>query len=161
MVPFDPMGQFSGVAGDVRDPYPEFWNKRREQPVALMEDGSYEIFTYELVSAAVRDNVTLPSGSIREFMSVVMGPYPLVGMDEPEHRRLRNLVAQAFRQRTLEHWDQDVVIPVVDQMIDGFAARGSADLVSEFTYHYRRWSSPRSWACRARTTSSSSRARWP
>jgi cytochrome P450 len=69
-------------------------------------------------------------------MSVVMGPYPLVGMDEPEHRRLRNLVAQAFRQRTLEHWDQDVVIPVVDEMIDGFAARGSADLVSEFTYHY-------------------------
>ena len=136
MVPFDPMGQFSGVAGDVRDPYPEFWNKRREQPVALMEDGSYEIFPYEPVSAAMRDNVTLPSGSIREFMSVVMGPYPLVGMDEPEHRRLRNLVAQAFRQRTLEHWDQDVVIPVVDQMIDGFAARGSADLVSEFTYHY-------------------------
>ena len=38
-----------------------------------------------------------------------MGPYPLVGMDEPEHRRLRNLVAQAFRQRTLEHWDEDLV----------------------------------------------------
>jgi len=136
MVPFDPMGQFSGVAGDVRDPYPEFWNKRRDQPVALMEDGSYEIFPYDLVSAAMRDSETLPSGSIREFMSVVMGPYPLVGMDEPEHRRLRNLVAQAFRQRTLEHWDQDVVIPVVDEMIDKFASRGSADLVSEFTYHY-------------------------
>ncbi|MGZ6953419.1 MAG: cytochrome P450 [Acidimicrobiia bacterium] len=135
-VPFDPMGQFSGVAGDVRDPYPEFWTKRRGQPVELRADGSYEIYPYDLVSMAMRDNVTLPSGSIREFMSVVMGPYPLVGMDEPEHRRLRNLVAQAFRQRTLEHWDEDVVVPVVDEMIDGFAARGSADLVSEFTYHY-------------------------
>ncbi len=135
-VPFDPMGQFSGVAGDVRNPYPDFWTKRREAPVELNDEGMYEVFTYDLVSAAMRDHLALPSGSIREFMSVVMGPYPLVGMDHPEHRRLRNLVAQAFRQRTLEHWDTDVVIPVVDEMIDGFATRGSAELVSEFTYHY-------------------------
>ncbi len=134
--PFDPMSQFTGVAGDVRDPYPGFWDKRATQPVELMEDGGYEIYPYELVSAVMRDNVTFPSGSIRDFMSVVMGPYPLVGMDEPEHRRLRALVAQAFRQRTLAHWDADLVVPVVDDMIDGFAARGEADLVSEFTYHY-------------------------
>ena len=135
-VPFDPMGQFSGVAGDVRNPYPDFWTKRSDTPVELMADGSYEIYPYELVSATMRDNETFPSGSIREFMSVVMGPYPLVGMDEPEHRRLRNLVAQAFRQRMLAHWDQDLVVPVVDEMIDAFVARGEAELVSEFTYHY-------------------------
>ncbi|MBK5289140.1 MAG: cytochrome P450 [Acidimicrobiia bacterium] len=134
--PFDPMAQFTGVAGDVRDPYLEFWNRRASEPVALMEDGGFEVFSYELVSQVMRDNVTFPSGSIREFMSVVMGPYPLVGMDEPEHRRLRALVAQAFRARTLAHWDQDLVVPVVDEMIDGFAGRGAADLVSEFTYHY-------------------------
>lgn len=130
------MGQFSGVAGDVRDPYPDFWRKRTESPVEINADGMYEVYPYELVSQVMRDNETFPSGSIREMMSVVMGPYPLVGMDEPEHRRLRNLVAQAFRQRNLAHWDQDLVVPVVDEMIDGFAARGSADLVSEFTYHY-------------------------
>jgi cytochrome P450 len=135
-VPFDPMGQFTGVAGDVRNPYPDFWAKRSERPVELMADGSYEIYPYELVSTTMRDDATFPSGSIREFMSVVMGPYPLVGMDEPEHRRLRNLVAIAFRQRTIAHWDEDLVVPVVDDMIDGFVSRGSADLVSEFTYHY-------------------------
>ncbi|MEP6625947.1 MAG: cytochrome P450 [Acidimicrobiia bacterium] len=135
-LPFDVMGQFSGVAGDLRDPYPDFHAKRRDRPVELMADGGYEIYPYDLVSSVMRDNVTFASGSIREFMSVVMGPYPLVGMDEPEHRRLRALVAQAFRQRNLAHWDEDLVVPVVDEMIDGFAARGSADLVSEFTYHY-------------------------
>ncbi|MEO6468015.1 MAG: cytochrome P450 [Acidimicrobiia bacterium] len=134
--PFDAMAQFTGVAGDVRDPYPAFHAKRRTRPVELIDDGSYEIYPYELVSQVMRDNVTFPSGSIREMMSVVMGPYPLVGMDEPEHRRLRALVAQAFRQRTLAHWDQELVVPVVDEMIDGFADRGRADLVSEFTYHY-------------------------
>jgi cytochrome P450 len=135
-VEFDVMGQFSGVAGDVRDPYPDFWAKRAEHPVEINVDGAYEVFPYELVSQVMRDNVTFPSGSIRDMMSIVMGPYPLVGMDEPEHRRLRNLVAQAFRQRNLAHWDQDLVVPVVDDMIDGFVERGSADLVSEFTYHY-------------------------
>lgn len=134
--PFDPMSQFTGVAGDLRDPYTDFGRKRRELPVELMADGGYEVYPYDLVSQVMRDNVTFASGSIREMMSLVMGPYPLVGMDEPEHRRLRALVAQAFRQRTLAHWDQDLVVPVVDEMIDGFAGRGEADLVREFTYHY-------------------------
>jgi cytochrome P450 len=57
-------------------------------------------------------------------------------MDEPEHKRLRSLVAQAFRQRMLAHWDEELVVPVVDEMIDGFVDRGSAELVAEFTYRY-------------------------
>ena len=99
-------------------------------------DGSVEIYPYDLNAAVMRDNVTFCSGSIRELMSVVMGPYPLVGMDEPEHRRLRSLVAQAFRQRMLAHWDEDLVVPVVDGMIDSFVDRGQAELVNEFTYRY-------------------------
>ena len=134
--PFEPMDQFSGVAGDVRDPYPDFHAKRSDTPVVQLEDGSYEVFPYDLVAAVMRDNVTFCSGSIRELMSVVMGPYPLVGMDEPEHRRLRSLVAQAFRQRMLAHWDEDLVVPVVDEMIDKFVERGQAELVNEFTYRY-------------------------
>ena len=58
-------------------------------------------------------------------------------MDEPEHRRLRSLVAQAFRQRTLAHWDEDLVVPVVDEMIDRFVdARARPSSSREFTYHY-------------------------
>ncbi len=134
--PFEPMDQFSGVAGDVRDPYPDFHHKRVETPSAWLEDGSIEVYPYDLVSAVLRDNTTFCSGSIRELMSVVMGPYPLVGMDEPEHKRLRSLVAQAFRQRMLAHWDEDLVVPVVDEMIDKFADRGQAELVNQFTYRY-------------------------
>jgi cytochrome P450 len=134
--PFEPMAQFSGVAGDVRNPYPDFHRKRAETPVGQLDDGSYEIYPYEMVAAVMRDNETFCSGSIRELMSVVMGPFPLVGMDEPEHRRLRSLVSQAFRQRMLAHWDDDLVVPVVNEMIDRFAERGQAELVEEFTYRY-------------------------
>jgi len=133
---FDPMEQFGGVAGDVRDPYPGFWEKRARTPVELTALGSWAVYPYELVAQVLRDHQTFCSGSIRELMSVVMGPYPLVGMDEPEHRRLRSLVAQAFRARTLAHWEADLVIPVVDEMIDRFASRGRAELVREFTYRY-------------------------
>jgi cytochrome P450 len=130
------MAQFSGVAGDVRNPYPDFHQKRTETPVAQLEDGSWEVYPYDMVAAVMRDNETFCSGSIRELMSVVMGPFPLVGMDEPEHRRLRSLVSQAFRQRMLAHWDDDLVVPVVNEMIDRFVERGQAELVEEFTYRY-------------------------
>jgi cytochrome P450 len=133
---FEPMAQFSGVAGDLRNPYPDFHRKRAETPVAQLEDGSWEVYPYDLVASVMRDNETFCSGSIRELMSVVMGPFPLVGMDEPEHRRLRSLVSQAFRQRMLAHWDEDLVVPVVNEMIDRFVERGEAELVEEFTYRY-------------------------
>jgi len=142
---FDPMAQFVGtVAGDLRDPYPSFHEKRRSTPVERrtqwgftgQEGTAYIIYRYDDVQTVLRDNVAFCSGSIRDLMGVVMGPYPLVGMDEPEHKRLRSLVSQAFRQKTLAHWDQDLVVPVVDEHIDRFVDRGRAELVRELTYHY-------------------------
>jgi cytochrome P450 len=65
-----------------------------------------------------------------------MGPYVLVGMDEPEHRRHRNLVSQAFRQKTLLEWEHDFVDVVVNLLIDRFAESGAADLVREFTFRF-------------------------
>ena len=144
---WDPMAQFVGtVAGDSRDPYVGYRAKRVETPVERRRnvsfDGSdtggemYYVYCYDDVATVLRDNTTFCSGSIRDLLEVVMGPYPLVGMDEPEHKRLRSLVAQAFRQKTLAHWNDDVVGPVVDDTIDTFIERGEAELVREFTYLY-------------------------
>ena len=138
------MEQFAADAHSVRDPHPELARRRREQPVAPRaawgtggeQVQGYELYRYEDCAAVLRDNDTFSSESIRAGMSVVMGPYPLVGMDEPEHKRLRSLVAQAFRHKTLAHFEDDLVVPVVDEMIDEFADRGSAELVRELTYRY-------------------------
>ena len=94
------------------------------------------MYRYDDCAAVLRDNEVFSSESIRANMAIVMGPYPLVGMDEPDHKRLRSLVAQAFRQRTLAHFEDDLVVPVVDEMIDGFVHRGHAELVREMTYRY-------------------------
>lgn len=141
---WDPMEQFAADPRDVRDPHPELARRRREQPVASRAAWSptgerldgYELYRYDDCAAVLRDNETFSSESIRAGMAAVMGPYPLVGMDEPDHKRLRSLVAQAFRQKTLAHLEDDLVVPVVDEMVDGFVGAGRAELVRQLTYRY-------------------------
>jgi cytochrome P450 len=141
---FDEMAQFSAVAGDVRDPYPALVDKRRDLPVEAtvyasfiegLEETSYVVHRYDDVVAVLRDNVTFSSSSIRELMAPVMGDYVLVGMDEPEHKRLRALVSVAFRNRSLQAWEP-YAQSVVDGYLDRVAGRGSAELVRELTFPY-------------------------
>ena len=134
---FDPMDQFSGVAGDVRNPYPSFWAKRERTPVERTEGTdwqgrhtvTYTIYPFDLVSQVLRDNTTYSNVSIRDTMGMVMGDKVLVGLDEPEHKRQRNLVAGAFRSKALARWEDTLVRQVVNEMIDRFADRGRACLL--------------------------------
>ncbi|MCU1458288.1 MAG: cytochrome [Actinomycetia bacterium] len=150
---FDAGAMFAGsVAGDVRNPYPELARRRRESPVEKRTqtlfkgdaaDGSgdvtqeaYFVYTYDDVNTIMRDNESFTSEAVRELMGMVMGPYVMVGLDEPEHKRHRNLVAQAFRQRALQRWDSELVLPIANELIDRIVARrdGKAELVRDFTY---------------------------
>ncbi len=141
---FDAMAQFSAVAGDLRDPYPDLARKRREQPVEAttyasfiegLEETSYVVYRYDDVAAVLRDNVTFSSSAIRALMAPVMGDHVLVGMDEPEHKRLRSLVSVAFRARSLEVWEP-YARSVVDGYLDRVVDRGRAELVRELTFPF-------------------------
>jgi cytochrome P450 len=57
-------------------------------------------------------------------------------MDQPEHRPHRTLVSQAFRNKMLAHWEHDLIRVVIDELIDGFAGRGQAELVRQFTFAF-------------------------
>jgi len=65
-----------------------------------------------------------------------MGKHIMLGMDPPEHPRYRSLVSTAFRQKTLVRWEQELVGPIANQLIDAFADRGKAELVREFTFPF-------------------------
>jgi cytochrome P450 len=141
---FDTMAQFTAVAGDLRDPYPDLVEKRKSLPVEStryasfiegLEETTFIVHRYDDVVAVLRDNVTFSSSSIRELMAPVMGDYVLVGMDEPEHKRLRALVSVAFRQRSLQAWEP-YAQEVVDGYLDQVEAQGSAELVRELTFPY-------------------------
>jgi cytochrome P450 len=68
-------------------------------------------------------------------MGLVMGR-TILEMDEPEHRMHRALVAPSFRSKVLERWEEELVALVVNQLIDGFIARGRSDLVRDITFNF-------------------------
>jgi cytochrome P450 len=146
---FDPFAAFVDVvSGDTRDPYPDFAVKRRETPVwkgRLMEmdflpkgievEAGWNAFRYEDCSRILRDAKTFTSTDYDSTIGIVMG-HMILGMDDPEHRRHRNLVAHAFRERSLARWEPEYIRPIVDELIDRFAKDGEADLVRQLTFEF-------------------------
>ena len=143
----DELGLFDdAVAGDVRDPYPELAEARRQHPVqkldsSLMphEEGQEVFFVYrhEDIAQVLRDAETFSSAHIIDLiMGPVMGEYIMLGMDDPQHRRYRALVSTAFRQKVLAQWENELVVGVATELIDAFAGRGRAELVREFTFPF-------------------------
>ncbi|MEV0277667.1 cytochrome P450 [Streptomyces sp. NPDC050610] len=57
----------------------------------------------------------------------------LLNIDPPDHTRLRRLVSKAFTPRRVAEFAPRVQA-LTDGLIDGFAARGSADLIHEFAF---------------------------
>lgn len=57
----------------------------------------------------------------------------LLNIDPPDHTRLRRLVSKAFTPRRVAEFEQRVQ-ELTDGLIDGFAERGSADLIHEFAF---------------------------
>ena len=130
------------VAGEIRDPYPEFVELRERSPVVRQESvfegaaASYVVYRHHDVTRVLRDHATFSSTVIAEGMGDVWGRKIIVGMDPPEHQRHRALVSVAFRQRTLTRWEESLVGRVVDELIDEFIDRGRANLVSEYTFGF-------------------------
>ncbi len=126
------------AAGDVRDPYPEYAEARRNHPV--QETSMYGITTlrvarYDDVAAMLRDPATFSSRIYGSTMGLVMGP-TILAMDGSEHRLHRALAAKSFRRSALEAWQPRLIEPTVHALIDGFARRGRAELVREFTIRF-------------------------
>jgi cytochrome P450 len=143
----DEFGLFDdAVAGDARDPYPELAQARRDTPIQTLDASLmphddahpvYFIYRHDDIAAVLRDGETFSSAHIIDLiMGPVMGEHIMLGMDDPQHRRYRALVATAFRQKVLATWETDLISKVVNELIDRFVDRGHAELVREFTFPY-------------------------
>ena len=133
------------AGGDVRDPWTPLAELRRTVgvvkggllPSLNPDDGSERVavLRYDDCNLVLRDNATFSSTVYVEMMGPVMG-HTILEMDEPEHKRNRNLAGHAFRQKTLQRWEEELVGPLAHEMINGFASRGRAELVKELTFPY-------------------------
>ena len=116
---YDPMRQFSELAGDVRDPYPMFAGIRADTPVLHVHLGPgsgggsgldprapqvpsiFTVTSHELAQQVLTDHERFSSAGYATTIGRVLGRSILV-MDPPEHLRHRALVARAFRARALD-----------------------------------------------------------
>ena len=95
----------------------------------------FTAFTFDAVQQVLRDGETFSSKGYEAVMGQVMG-HTILEMDEPEHHTYRALVQQAFSRKAMEQWEVDIVAPIVDEHIDAFIDRGTAELVRELTFPF-------------------------
>jgi cytochrome P450 len=147
--PFERFNRAQGM-GAVRDPYAGLAAMRTAAPVhklnvrALMggatplvgaPDEIYTVLTFDAVDEVLRDDARFCSAGYARSMGIVMG-HTILEMDGAEHLRHRGLLSKAFTRRALERWERELVRPVVNELVDRFAGRGSADLVRELTFPF-------------------------
>ena len=120
-------------------PHQQFALLRREAPVYRHREtngpGFWALTRHEDIVRVARDPTTfnqapalfiedLPAGNLRD------SPDVMINMDSPRHTRFRALVSRGFTPRIIQRLEGRVR-EVVTELIDAFAARGSADFVRE------------------------------
>lgn len=129
----------------VQDPHAIFAKLRETAPVVPVviagDIRAWHITRYEFARAALADD-SLAKGA-EHWRALGAGEVPFTGdvavaarrnilsSDPPDHTRLRKVLASAFTPRRVEAmgpW----ISGIVNDLLDGIASRGSADLVAEF-----------------------------
>ena len=149
--PFDPYELKDMVGGTIRDPYPLLHELRRQSPVhtGLIDLGDGQdhlphdpskplpvtVFGFDETVQVLRDNETYSSVVYADITEIVMGR-TILQMDEPEHKKIRDLVASSFRSKMLARWEEDLVAVVVNELVDSFVEQGRTDLVRSVTFNF-------------------------
>jgi cytochrome P450 len=123
--------------GPLDDLYRLFAERRRDSPVwgeslAPGTSGGVTLYGFEDCARVLRDPATFSSRGYMQSIDLVMGR-TILSMDDPDHKRHRDLVASAFRQKELSVWGGETVPAICDELIDRFQQAGRADLVHDFS----------------------------
>jgi cytochrome P450 len=118
---------------------PERWRTlRRAEPVYHDEaSGVWRVSDYDTAAAVLADPKTFSSDlsslapTQEDFETFTQGNF--VGMDPPEHRRLRTLVSQAFTPRVVAGLEPRIEA-LVAQLLDAVADQDRFDIVESLAY---------------------------
>jgi cytochrome P450 len=115
--------------GSLRERTPAAWVRIFGRPGVMFT-------SYELVSAAFKDEETFPSKAFYSNVVTDVLGYNIQCMYGEEHRRNRALASPSFRQRIVQDIITPVLEPVAHELIDRFERTGEADLVADYTKLY-------------------------
>lgn len=151
----DPFAEFDAAAGigSVRDPHPVWAALREQSPVHIgpmaehfggtsLENAMigadarpFTALSFDAVQTVLRDGETFSSAGYAQTIGLLFG-HSILEMDEPEHHAYRALIQQAFTRKAMETWEDEIVQPVVAELVGRFAGRGHADLVRELLFPF-------------------------
>jgi cytochrome P450 len=114
------------------DPYPIYSRLREDEPISWVESvGLWLVTRWEDVQTVDRapdvfTGETEPSTLRRTFGD------NLLASEGEYHDRIKSIIAPWFRRGAIGHFPGEIITPIADELIAGFADRGEVELASEF-----------------------------
>ena len=114
------------------DPYPIYAHLRAEEPVCFVESvGLWLVTRWDDVQLVDKNPQLFTGETEPSTLRRTFGPN-LLASEGAYHDRIRKLIYPWFRVGAIGDYPDDVIAPVAHELVDAFAGRGAADLVSEF-----------------------------
>lgn len=114
---------------------------QRQAPIALGPFGP-EILSYELLRTVLRDpRFQIPPGLSLAAKGITSGPLwdkivnSLLGMEGPQHQRVRSVASKAFTPRVVERLHATIV-DVIDELVEPLSRQGRCDVVADIARPY-------------------------
>ncbi|MCU1376104.1 MAG: cytochrome [Actinomycetia bacterium] len=137
------LAAFLANPGLFPDPYPLFRRIRDVEPVHWSEVGTWvvlghpearEVFKDQTFSrrASAEDVVrrfTIDDANDQEAIDTHLAQF--VHMDDPDHARVRSLVAHAFTPKAIRTWES-LIVKAVDDLVDELEGRDEFDVLHDF-----------------------------
>ncbi len=129
------------------NPFPTLDRMRAEGPVVRVRlpivGRTWLAVTHDACTTLLKDHHTFardPANAGSRTQARVLKILPrtisllalnMLGYDDPEHRRLRGLVDQAFQRRTIEAM-RPMITEIADRLLDRLQGRAEVDLIADF-----------------------------
>jgi cytochrome P450 PksS len=129
------------------NPFPTFDRMRADGPVVQVKlpivGRTWLAVTHDACAELLKDHASFvrdPANAGSRTQARILKVLPrtlgllamnMLGHDDPEHRRLRGLVDQAFVRRTIQAM-KPMIVEVADRLLDRLKGRTEADLMAEF-----------------------------
>jgi cytochrome P450 len=126
------IGQSITVEDLERDPYPIYDRLRAEEPVSWVEAvGLWLVTRWEDVEHVDHYPEVFTAETDPSTLNRTFGKN-LLGSEGPYHKRIRSIIEPAFRPGAVRPYADDLIAPIVHELIDGFAERGEVELAHAF-----------------------------
>src|SRR5215831_11902432 len=110
---------------EMRSQHPVFYDEGMPMPL-------WQVFRYEDVATVLTDYSRFSSEALGMFMGSFLKD-TLITKDPPDHRKLRNLVNQAFTPRAVARLE-DRITQITQELLDQAKGQGKMDVVSDIAF---------------------------